>query len=537
MIEPLKVIEAYGDVRLTLPDMLKARVDRHADKILLRFGTREWSYAEFDRQTDALAAAFAARGVARGDRVAVVGRNHPAHMLTLFALAKLGGLMVPINPEFGVSELAYILGHAQVTGVILPDTLEARVGSACKEAGIEPFFLFTGSSEPGLSFEEALENHEDYTPPGPVSSQDPCLIIYTSGTTGRPKGVVHSHENFLRCGQINIARLRLQPDDVVMIVLPFFHVNALFYSAAGAFCAGATIFAVERFSASSFWRQAADAGATTVNIIEAIGNILLARDRSEFRPDNVIRAIYGVRPRYESAFREAFNIPQIVSGYGLTEIPGVTCGSLDAPNKEHSMGRVLEHPDPEMEWARCRIIDDEGRDVAEGQEGELLIKSPAMMLHYFRDPEATRKAVTDGWFATGDIVRRDADGEYFFVSRKKDIIRRRGENISGAELDIVIGAHPDVLEAAAIAVPSELGEDDILVVVVPHEGKQLSATDIAQWCADRLAPMKIPRFVAFATKLPHTATHKIAKAVLRADPDLRARAQEIDITTLKRASA
>jgi crotonobetaine/carnitine-CoA ligase len=172
-------------------------------------------------------------------------------------------------------------------------------------------------------------------------------------------------------------------------------------------------------------------------------------------------------------------------------------------------------------------VDDEGRDLGPGEAGELAVKTPIVMQGYFRDAEQTRSAFRDGWFLTGDLVRRDEEGWFYFVARKKDIIRRRGENISGAELDRVIGAHPAVHEAAVIAVPSELGEDEILAAVTLKPGEQCSAQDIAAWCRQHLAPQKVPRFVVFVDELPHTPTHKVQKAALRADATLKARAADL----------
>jgi crotonobetaine/carnitine-CoA ligase len=163
--------------------------------------------------------------------------------------------------------------------------------------------------------------------------------------------------------------------------------------------------------------------------------------------------------------------------------------------------------------------------------GELAVKTPIIMQGYFRDPDQTRAAFRDGWFLTGDLVKRDAEGNYYFVTRKKDIIRRRGENIAGAEIDRVIQEHPGVFEVAAVAVPSELGEDEILVAIVPKPGVTLTAQEIAEWCRQRLAAMKVPRFVLFADKLPHTPTHKVAKHLLKADTTLRERA--VDLQTAK----
>jgi crotonobetaine/carnitine-CoA ligase len=211
----------------------------------------------------------------------------------------------------------------------------------------------------------------------------------------------------------------------------------------------------------------------------------------------------------------------------MTEIPGVTCNPFEGPQKLGSMGPLGRHPDPARPWAQCRVVDDSGNDVGVDEVGELSVKTPIIMQGYYRDPEQTRGAFRDGWFLTGDLVLRDADGYFFFVSRKKDIIRRRGENIAGAELDRVIGAHPAVLEAAAIAVPSELGEDEIFVAVVPRPGHTLAAADIAQWSREHLAAIKVPRFVAIVDALPHTPTHKVAKAEMRADTGLRARAVDL----------
>jgi crotonobetaine/carnitine-CoA ligase len=191
------------------------------------------------------------------------------------------------------------------------------------------------------------------------------------------------------------------------------------------------------------------------------------------------------------------------------------------------MGRAALHPDHSLPFSELKVVDEEGRELPDGETGELVVRTPIIMQGYYRDPEQTRLAFRDGWFLTGDLVRRDRDGYYWFVARKKDIIRRRGENIAGAELDRVIGEHPAVLEAAAVAVPSELGEDDILVAAVARPGASLAAHDIAEWCRERLAPHKQPRFVAIVPELPHTPSHRVAKFKLKDDPTVRERAVEM----------
>src|SRR5262245_37561274 len=469
-----------------------------------------------------------ARGIRKGDRVAILARNSDAHVLLLFACAQVSAIMVPSNPEFGVEEAGYVLRHAGVSGVVCGAEALAVVREARRGIAPAPWFLLIdGQNADASNFFDELARQPELASPSAASADDTCLIVYTSGTTGFPKGAMHSQRNFVTCGEAFVQRVCLQDDDRVMIVLPLFHMNALFYSVAGTLAAGCSMAVVSRFSASTFWDTAVRVVATEVNIIDAIGSILKERPRSEYRPAHRIRRVYGARQNVLDTFRDEFGIPHLVGGLRMTEIPGVTATPFEGPRKPGSMGPVARHPDPARPWAECRVLDEGGRDVAANETGELAVKTPIIMQGYFRDPELTKAAFRDGWFLTGDLVKRDEDGNYYYVTRKKDIIRRRGENIAGAEIDRVIQEHPGVFEVAAVAVPSELGEDEILVAIVPKPGVTLTAHEIAQWCAQDLAAMKVPRFVLFADKLPHTPTHKVAKYVLKADATLRERAVDL----------
>ncbi len=523
MKSPLAVLQCYLPHDGTLDSAFTTRCQHRQDALFLVQGKHRWTWSEFGKRYRQLAAALAERGIQKGDRVALVSRNDAAHVLALFALARLGAIMVPINPEFGAREMDFALKHADIQAVFVESSRLEQVRSITQTMTHQPWLstLDAPASDPHSL--EALINGAPAKPslPDGIKADDTCVIIYTSGTTGFPKGVMHSQQNLVTAGEANVARLHLQPDDRIMIILPFFHMNALFYSVGGALAAGASMIVVPRFSASAFWQTAADNGATVVNIIEAIGTILVSRDPAEYRPDHRLRAVYGVRQRAAPLFRERFGIPHLFSGFGMTEVPGVTCNPYDSPNKPGSMGIVSSHPDPARPWARCRVVDDHGNDVPPGELGELWVSTPIVMQGYFRDPEQTRDAFHGEWLKTGDLVRCDEDGFYFHVSRKKDIIRRRGENIAAAELEAVINEHPSVFESAALAVPSELGEDDILIAVAPQAEASLSAQDIADWCRARLSAIKTPRYIVFLPALPHTPTHKIAKNLLREDPRLK----------------
>jgi crotonobetaine/carnitine-CoA ligase len=534
MLSPLEVLALYPAHDYSLNGVFASRMRRDPQRPFIVYDGRTISWREFHGMVVRASNVLAARGIRKGDRVAVMARNHPGHVLMLLALSRLGAIMVPVNPEFGATEARYVMQHAAVAAV----ACSAEVLEVAREAatGIAPapwFTLIDGNAPGVAAFADLVDEAPIDESPSAGSADDTCLIVYTSGTTGFPKGAMHSQRSFVTGGEAYVQRIYVQPDDRIMIVLPLFHINALFYSVAGTLAGGACMIIVPKFSASTFWQIALDTGATAVNIIEAIGTILMKRPRGEFRDAHKITKLYGARQGIMETFRNDFHIPHLIGGYGMTEIPGVTCIPLEGPYKPGTMGPVGRHPDPARPWAQCRVVDDDGNDVGVDVVGELVVKTPNIMQGYYRDPEQTAGAFRDGWFLTGDLVRRDADGYFFFVSRKKDIIRRRGENISGAELDRVIGEHPAVFEVAAIAVPSELGEDEILVAVVPRPGHTVSAEEIARWSREHLAAMKVPRFVAIVDELPHTPTHKILKAKLRADAALRARAVDMQAVVSK----
>jgi carnitine-CoA ligase len=527
MRTPLEVIRLYRDHDYSLCDLVDSRSEGDPGRPLIWFGGRESSWAEVQATAASIAAALAARGVKHGDRVAIMARNAPDHVVLLLALARIGAIMVPINPEFRAEETRYVLSHADVSGVLVGKDTVAIVRAA--SSGLElPPWLIGLEAEMGLatSADLALEG-SGRPPPDDGRADDPVIIIFTSGSTGFPKAVLHSQRSFITAGEAFVARIALQESDRLMVVLPMYHINAMFYQVAGTLAAGASMAIVPRFSASRFWDTAVEARATETNIIEAVGAILVDRPRAEFRPEHTIRAVYGVRPRFVETFNTEFHIPVCVGGYGMSEIPGVISTPLDRPNAPGSMGVLSVHPDPGRPWVACRIVDDDGNELGDNETGELQVKTPIIMKGYFRDPEQTAAAFVDGWFKTGDLVRRDENGFYTFVSRKNDIIRRRGENISAAEIDRVVLEHPAVKEVAAVAVPADLGEDEILAVVVPQADTAVVAEEIAAWCAERLAAMKVPRYVALVDSLPYTPTMKINRNALRQDATLLARAVDL----------
>jgi crotonobetaine/carnitine-CoA ligase len=530
---PLEVLRMHPPHDGSLAGLVASRAAVHGDKPFLLFEGRTITWRDIEPLVQRTAAAYAALGVKHGDRVATYAPTRPEIVITLFALARLGAWMVPVNPDLRVEEVRYILEHAGVCGIACAAEAAALAREAASNLKPAPWqILLEPDDADGLP--SLAELTARAAPIGETrgAADDVCIVVYTSGTTGFPKGVMHSQRNMVLAGEGFVERMHLTPDDRLMAVLPLFHINALFYSLCGAAACGGSLVLVPKFSASRFWQVAAETGATEFNFIAAISSILAQRPRSELVPHKIVKA-YGapIPAEIDRIFREEFGVKVMLEGYGMTEIPGACNNPFPGAGlgemRLGAMGKPARHPDHSMPFAELRVIDDSGRDLPVGETGELAVRTPMIMKGYYRDPEATKAAFADGWFLTGDLVKRDADGYFWFVARKKDIIRRRGENISGAELDRVMGEHPAVAEAAAIAVPSPLGEDDILAAVVLRPGTKATAQEIAEWCRERLAAHKVPRYVVFLDELPHTPTHRVAKFRLKGDKTLAGRAVDL----------
>jgi carnitine-CoA ligase len=530
-VTPLEVLQRYPAHDYTLYGALASRAQRIPEHSFIEFENVRLSYAETRARVHQAMALLASYGVKPGDRVALMAHNHPATVILFVALASLGATMVGVNPDFGENEAHYVLEHSQSSGIVCSLAALSTVQAVAGTLAPRPWIMTNEPNAAGLPVWPGERAGVEDDAPAPVGrADDVCVIVYSSGTTGFPKGVMHSQRTVVLAGEGFVRRMHLDPAERILCILPMFHVNAIFYSLAGAIAAGATLLLEEKFSASRFWKTVAARRATEVNSIAAVMNILMRRPREEFVPGHTLRKIYGApfSPEIYRVFEEEFGVPHLIEGYGMSEIPGVCSNPFDGERRKGSMGKPSLHPDPAVNLAQVRILDDGGNDVPAGVTGEIAVRTPTIMKGYYRDAPATAAAFRDGFFLTGDLGWRDADGYFWFVARKKDIIRRRGENISGAEIDRVVGDHPEVVEAAAIGVPAELGEDEVLLAVVRKPGSRLTAQELGAWCGARLAPFKLPRFVLFVDALPHTPTHRIAKFELRKDATLKNRAVDLN---------
>jgi len=531
---PIEVLRLYPAHHYTLNSLLASRAAVAGNREFLWFHGETVSYAEALDQVARAVTMLHGLGVGGGDRVAVMSANHPTTVFLLLALARLGATLVTVNPDYTKEEARYVLEHAAVAGVVCSAESLATAHAACEGLDPRPWFVINAPGASGVDaalpvMSELLRQLPSHAGGDDAQAEATCVFIYTSGTTGFPKGVMHSQRNIVMAGEGFVERMHLQPDDRMLCILPMFHVNAICYSLGGAMAAGATLVLEPRFSASRFWPVVKASGATQVNTIAAATSILMRRPRREYVPGHRLTKIYGAPFDAETyrVYKGEFSVPDLIEGYGMSEIPGVLNNPFDGVRKVGSMGRPSLHPDRAVSFSEMRVVDDDGRPLGDGEVGELEVRTPIAMQGYYRDPEQTAAAFRDGWFVTGDLGRRDADGYFWFVARKKDIIRKRGENISGAQIDAVVNGHPDVINSAAIPVPSDLGEDDILVAVVRRPGAVLTAQDIGAWCRERLAAFKVPRYVVFVDSLPLTPTQRVAKYKMRSDASLLASAEDL----------
>jgi crotonobetaine/carnitine-CoA ligase len=530
LLTPLEVLRQFDAHDFSIDQFFQARLRRLGDQPMVEYQGTVMSWQACAEQADRAVAWLLARGVQAGERIGLMAYNHPATVVLLNACARVGAILVPCNPEFEAREAQYIFEHAGVRGVICSPEALSKVQEATCQMNAVPWQVVIEHDQPGGEI-SLLHQWQDCTPDRSTrtgTADSTCMIIYTSGTTGFPKGVMHSQRSYLLTAEAFVHRMYLQPDERLMCVLPLFHINALMYSLGGAMACGGTLILIRRFSASTFWQQAAETRATEVNVIMSAAAILARRPIEEFVPQHSIRKMFLAPLNRDllDTFQQRFHVPVLIECYGMTEIPGVLSNPFIGPHKLGSMGCISPHPDPAIARPEVRVMGEDGQELPIGEVGELAVKTPTLMQGYFKDPEQTAASFQDGWFLTGDLVRRDADDFLFFFTRKKDIIRRRGENISGAEIDSAIGSHPDILECASIGVASELGEEEILLAVVPRPGTAITPEAVHAYALLQLSPIKRPRYIVMVDSLPHTGSMKIAKFRLKPADNLRRQATD-----------
>src|SRR5579862_219014 len=499
---------------MVVPRLLERRASVDGDREFLAFGDERWTFGEIERAAARLAGGLANLGVELQTRVALFLPNCADFVNVFFAVGKLGGVSVPINTAYRGYMLEYILNDTACTILVCDAEYLDRVRDALPSLAHLETVIVRGEPAPELNLGRLRIVHLPDVVGAPLETvpevrfDDVSCVIYTSGTTGPSKGVPLTNGHSISKAVEVIRLCEVEPDDCIYAPVPLFHSFALQRGVVCAVVSGCRCALRERFSASSYWDDVRRLGATVGFCVFTIPQILKkAEPRADDR-DHTLRCLYNARRDPE--FAERFGV-RLIEGYGLTEA-GVALYVRPGENAPAgSCGRVSE------DWD-VRLVDDDDVEVGVGEVGEIAIRPrfPALMMPgYLNKPEATVAAWRNLWFHTGDLASRDADGFYYFRDRKKDAIRRRGENVSSWEVEHVLREHPAVGEAAAIPFPSPLGEDDVRVVVTLNDGFDLTPESLIEFCVERLPDFMVPRYVEFRDELPRTPTGRIEKYRLR----------------------
>ncbi len=502
----------------TLHDLLTEQARQLGEQTFVHFQNQEISYTSLEENCTQLAAGLQELGLVKGSHVAVMLNNRPEYLMLDFAISKLGGVEVPINCAHKGDLLTYMLDQSDSQAIIIEGCFVPQLSEIIEQLPTLELVVVLDGEKPAykgkqvLSFkrlQESVRAFEDVA----VSESDPFAILYTSGTTGPSKGAVLPHRYALSMAQMISEKARYDATDCLYNVLPLFHGNAKLLSTLPALMAGARMVLGERFSASQLWVDVKHYGCTEFNYIGSILAILMKAEELPDDADNSLRVMIGAgaSPDLHTAFEKRFGV-SLIEGYGMSEIGIPIISTLD-DSLPGSCGKL--HPDYEV-----KLLTDSGEPAMVNEPGELLIrprKPWSMMLSYYNKPESTVAAWQDLWFHTGDYLQRDADGYFYFVDRKKDAIRRRGENISSYEVESQINSYPDVLESAAIPVPSEVGEDEVMVCVVAKSNRILAPEALYEYCREHMADFMLPRYIRVLKEIPKTPTQKVQKYQLRGE--------------------
>ncbi|HSK64433.1 MAG TPA: long-chain-fatty-acid--CoA ligase [Pyrinomonadaceae bacterium] len=485
-----------------IPELLRHRASVSPDKVFLlsEADKRQFTYREFEASVGRVAGMLAAHGVGKGDVVSLLLPNSAEYIIAYFACWQLGALAGPVNGHLKTQEIEYVVGNSEARLMLVSSEFLSKVESIAV-----PRRVFDSESE--------VEDGFDGEKTDQITREDEAIIIYTSGTTGKPKGCLLTHGNVIANARQISEWLGFNENDRLLTIMPLFHMNAVSVTTMSALYAGGSTVVSQKFSASRFWQVISDYQITSFGSVATMLSMLLSKYPEGvpegLKTDQLRFAMCGSAPvpaEILRRFEETFNC-LVVEGYGLSES---TCRStFNPPDERRRPGSCGLPIGNEM-----RVVDEEDRDVPDGELGEIVLRGENILKGYFKNDAATATAFRNGWFHTGDIGYRDAEGFYYIVDRKSDMIIRGGENIYPREIDEVLYQHPQIAAAAVIGVPDELYGEEVAAIVVLKPEAKIAAQEVIEFCQARLADYKCPKTVRFVEDIPKGPTGKLLKREL-----------------------
>ena len=489
--------------------VVRERARVHPDAPWLAFGDESYTWADVLTYANRAANGWLELGVRPADRVAILLPNCPEFIWAYLGLLFIGAGPVPVNTAQRGVTLHHILADSGASAAIVSDSLRSSFDEARADCpDLAHAVVVGGPAGGGIDWDvDRLLSGSDADPAIEVEDAPAAAaMLYTSGTTGPPKGVVTSSYDASPIGVL-LGSAGVQPGETMYTPLPLFHGNALYVSMIGSMVLDARFALAERFSASRFFDDCRRYDAVEFNALGGMISILLKQPERPDDADNPVRTVLsaGCPPDRWEAFEKRFGL-RLIEWFGMVDAPGIL---LNTEGRVGSMGKPIAG----VEFA---VVDDDDQPVPVGQTGQLVFRHPqGQLTHYHGLPDATETAYRGGWFHTGDLASQDGDGFYYYRGRKKESIRRLGENISAWEIETVVNGHPAIQESAAHAVPSELGEDEVKLVVVPKPGARVSPGDLTDFCEGKVARYAVPRYVEIVDELPKTGTQRVQYGVLK----------------------
>jgi long-chain acyl-CoA synthetase len=493
-----------------IPALLKLRATASPESFFLfsEVDGRSYTFTQFQACVDRTAAMLAAHGIRKRDVVSLLLPNGVEYVIAYFACWQLGAIAGPVNTLLKAQEIAYVMSNSEAKALLVNSEYMSTVHEIKPEPGsLSAVICYDNEAGAAKGFTET-----GATPIG-IDSDDEAIIIYTSGTTGKPKGCLLTHGNIIANARQISTWLKFTPKDRLLTVMPLFHMNAVSVTTMSALYAGGSTVVSSKFSVSRFWEIISSYQVTSFGSVATMLSMLL-----NAYPNGVPEGLHTEQLRFAMCgsapvpaellrrFEEAFNC-LVVEGYGLSES---TCRStFNPPDLRRRPGSCGVPIGNEM-----RVVDDDDRDVPDGTLGEIVLRGENILKGYFKNEEANSVAFRNGWFHTGDIGYRDADGFFYIVDRKSDMIIRGGENIYPREIDEVLYEHPAVAAAASIGIPDQLYGEEVTAFVVLREGKVATEEEIIKHCRERLADYKCPKTVYIVKEIPKGPTGKLLKREL-----------------------
>jgi fatty-acyl-CoA synthase len=515
-------IEEALSRRLLLGEIMTRNSRKFPDKEALVYGNVRLTYSQLNARINRLAHALLALGIKKGSKVAIMAHNCNQFMETYFALAKIGGVAVPLNFRLNIEETKYIVNHSDAQAFMMGEAFVPTVkGIQVDLPGVKDYISFSENPVEGMiHYESWIANYPDREPLILVDEDDPVFIMYTAGTTGKPKGAVLSHKNEMVQWMLMGIFIRSEPAIAGLVEYKALAAPPIFHLAAFGFCQfvffdGQTVVLPTQVFDPAYIMKTIEEEKIEVILLVPVMTffILLLPDLEKYDAGSLRVWISGAAilpTETRKQIRDHFPQVNVFDLFGQTEMSPVVCGLLPSQAEGHpvSVGKAIPFVD-------IRLVDDDDRDVPEGEVGEAVYRGPTVMKEYYKDPEATARAMKNGWFHSTDLMRRDKDGFLYVVDRKKDMIISGGENIYPAEIEEVLYQHPKVMECAVIGVHDEQWGETVKAVVVCKSGETLTEEEVVEHCKQRLASYKKPKSVEFMPALPRNAAGKVLKTVLR----------------------